>query len=124
MGVSCMRASALWFLEGRLAAASRAHFDEKQSMSTTSIEARSLFPAIAQNSDKHVDQQANDSSAALGEPRLLEILSLSGWRTLLLETVALLALLAALRHWIFGFTQIPGVPHPYWLPVLLAASQY
>jgi hypothetical protein len=58
------------------------------------------------------------------EPGLLEMLSLSGWRKLTLETLALLALMAFLRHWFFGVTQTPGMPHPYWLPVLLASNQY
>src|SRR3954469_19623705 len=93
-------------------------------MSTTSTEARSLFPAIAQDGEKNAGQEVSDFCATPAEPRLLEILSLSNWRTLLLETAALLALLAALRHWFFEPTQIPGMPHPYWLPVLLASSQY
>ncbi len=58
------------------------------------------------------------------EPGLLEMLSLSGWRRLTLEILLLLAAIAALRHWFFDAIEIPGMPHPYWLPVLLASSQY
>ena len=52
------------------------------------------------------------------------MLSLSGWRKLVLETLALLVLMAALRHGVFGINQVTGMPHPYWFPVLLASSQY
>ena len=93
-------------------------------MSTTSIGGRFVFPAIARARGKHTGQEPGDGCGARREPGLLEILSLSGWRMLTLETLSLLVLIAALRHWYFGFTQIPGLPHPYWIPVLLASSQY
>ncbi len=65
-----------------------------------------------------------DHRAARQEPRLVEILALTHWRKSLAETVPLLALATLLQRWLGGLDAIPGVPHPYWLPVLLAASQY
>jgi hypothetical protein len=93
-------------------------------MSTTSIEGRFVYPAIPRDCDKCAGYRVSDRCAERAEPGLLTILSLSNWRSLILETLALLALMAALRHWFFGIIQIPGMPHPYWLPVLLASSHY
>jgi hypothetical protein len=95
---------------------------EKRSMSTTSIEGRFVYPAIPRDCDKGCE--VSDCRAERTEPGLLAILSLSSWRMLILETLVLLALMAALRHWFFDVIQIPGMPHPYWLPVLLASSHY
>jgi len=93
-------------------------------MSTTSIEGRFVFPAIPRDCDKSPGYGGSDRRVARTEPGLLAILSLSSWRMLMLETLVLLALMAALRHWFSGVIQIPGMPHPYWLPVLLASSHY
>jgi hypothetical protein len=93
-------------------------------MSTTSIEGRFVFPAIPRDCDKGAGYGVNDRCAKSTEPGLLAILSLSSWRMLILETLALLALMAAMRHWFSGVVQIPGMPHPYWIPVLLASSHY
>lgn len=35
-----------------------------------------------------------------------------------------LGLIAVFRHWLGGTAEIAGMPHPYWLPVLLASAQY
>lgn len=83
---------------------------------------RYVYPAIPRDCDEGADFV--DRCAERKEPGLLAILSLSSWRSLILETLALLALMAALRHWFLGDIQIPGMPHPYWLPVLLASSHY
>lgn len=93
-------------------------------MSTTSIEGRFVYPAIPRACEKGAGYGAGDRREERTQPGLLAILSLSSWRALILETVALLVLMAALRHWVFDVIQIPGMPHPYWLLVLLASSHY
>jgi hypothetical protein len=40
------------------------------------------------------------------------------------ETLVFLAVITVLQRWVFGAAEIPGLPHPYWLPVLLASCQY
>ena len=62
--------------------------------------------------------------AAEDEFGLLEILSLSNWRRLTLETLAILAAAALFRFCFPHISEIPGLPHPYWVPVLLISSQY
>jgi hypothetical protein len=62
--------------------------------------------------------------AADQEPGLVELLSLTSWRKLILETVVLLVLTTLLQRWFFGPNGVAGMPHPYWLAVLLASSQY
>jgi len=93
-------------------------------MSTTSIEDRFVLPAVPRDCEVGAGYGPKDHCAAGGEPRLLEMLSLSHWQRLTLETLAFLASIAALKHRSFGITEIPGMPHPYWLVVLLASSQY
>jgi hypothetical protein len=58
------------------------------------------------------------------ESGVLEFLSLSRWRHLTLETLALLLGLAALRHWFSVGDGLSGMPHPYWFAVLAVSSQY
>jgi hypothetical protein len=93
-------------------------------MSTTSIEGKFVLPAIPRDCDKGAGYGVSNGCAERTEPGLLAILSLSSWRMLILETLALLALMAAMRHWFSGVVEIPGMPHPYWIPVLLASSHY
>lgn len=93
-------------------------------MSTTSIEDSFGPPASLRNCDDAADRGRGSGGAADGEPELLEVLSLAGWPRLLLETLLFLALISILQHWFVGFTAVPGIPHPFWLPVLLASSQY
>jgi hypothetical protein len=69
-------------------------------------------------------EQRDVRTAAEKEPGLLDMLSLSSWRKLTLETLAILAAIAAFKHLLPRVAEIPGLPHPYWLPVLLASSQY
>jgi hypothetical protein len=92
-------------------------------MSTTWFENRSVFPAIPRDGDES-GHRSTDRGATDGEPSLLEMLSLSGWRGLALETLGLLSAIAALRHWFFADAELTGILHPYWLVVLLASSQY
>ena len=53
-----------------------------------------------------------------------ETTSPAGWRRQLLETVTFLGVIAFAQHRLGGGAEIPGLPHPYWLPVLLASCQY
>jgi len=97
-------------------------------MSTTSIDEDSAFPVASPDHGegaRHASHhKLRDSRAGDAEPGLLEMLSLSSWRTLALETAGLFVAIAALKHWFFGGAEIPGMPHPYWLVVILASSQY
>lgn len=93
-------------------------------MSTTSIKDRFVVSAFPRDCDEVAGYTTSDRCAAHREPQLLEMLSLADWRKLILETFAFLALITVLQRWFFGLTEIPGMPHPFWLPVLLASSQY
>jgi hypothetical protein len=68
--------------------------------------------------------KTRDGGVAHREVPLLEILSLTEWRRLLLETFLMLGLIMALQHWLSGTVDVPGLPHPYWLPVLLVCCQH
>src|SRR4051812_44175999 len=95
---------------------------ENQSMSTTSIRNGFVVGAVPR------DGRDAGTSIAEGadhpEPQLLEMLSLAGWRKLVLETFVMLAVTTVLQRWLFGVAEFPGLPHPYWFPVLLASCQY
>jgi hypothetical protein len=93
-------------------------------MSTTPIKSGPVVPAFPRDCREAGGYTASDSSVALREPPLFEMLSLAVWRKRVLETFAFLAVIAILQHWLFGVAEIPGLPHPYWLPVLLASCQY
>jgi hypothetical protein len=93
-------------------------------MSTTSIKSSFAVPAFTRESSEAADYRANAGGAADQEPRLLELLALAEWRKLLLETFVLLAVITVLQRWLFGASGMPGLPHPYCLPVLLASCQY
>jgi hypothetical protein len=93
-------------------------------MSTTSIKDGFLIPASTRDCREDGGYGASDGGAAHRELPLLEIFSLAGWRKLLFETSAFLAVIVVLHRWLFGAAEIPGLPHPYWLPVLLASCQY
>jgi K+-sensing histidine kinase KdpD len=93
-------------------------------MSTTSIKNGFVVPAVPRDCREAGGDRASDGGAAHREPPLLEMLSLAGWRKLVLETFVFLAVITVIQRWLFGVTEIPGLPHPYWLPVLLASCQY
>src|SRR3981081_1398444 len=93
-------------------------------MSTTPIKSGPVVPAFPRDCREAGGYTASDSSVALREPPLFEMLSLAVWRKRVMETFAFLAVIAILQHWLFGVAEIPGLPHPYWLPVLLASCQY
>lgn len=55
---------------------------------------------------------------------LAEMLSIADWRSFLPETVGLLALMSlALVLYPAAFAAL-GMPHPYWVPILLMSCQY
>lgn len=93
-------------------------------MSTTSIKSGFVVQTFSRDCLEAGGNMATDDGAAHREPQLLDMLSLAGWRKPVLETFALLAVIAVLQRWVFGAAEIPGLPHPYWLPVLLASCQY
>jgi hypothetical protein len=76
------------------------------------------------NSDGALNYVADDVEVVPQGGVLRRLTSLAGWQRQILETFVFLAMIAALqRHW-SGAEEIPGLPHPYWLPVLLASCQY
>jgi hypothetical protein len=93
-----------------------------QGMSTTSIKGGLLIPAL-----QGIPPEVEDSRAGAGslhrEQSLLEMFALTSWRRLLIETFTFLAVIVILQRWL-GAAEIHGLPHPFWLPVLLASCQY
>jgi hypothetical protein len=97
---------------------------ENRSMSSTSIKNGFVDPAFPRDCREAGGYRASDGGAAHREPPLLEILSLAVWGKRVLETLAFLAVITVLQRSLFGVAEFPGLPHPYWLPVLLASCQY
>ena len=59
------------------------------------------------------------------QPTLLELMSLTDWTRFVPETLGLLIVIALLRGAIGeAFTAPEGMPHPFWIPVLLMSAQY
>lgn len=92
-------------------------------MSSTSIKSDLAVPASVRNRAEDRSVKTGDGGVPHRELPLLEILSLKEWRRLLLETFSMLGVITALQHWL-GTVDVLGLPHPYWLPVLLASCQY
>jgi hypothetical protein len=93
-------------------------------MSSTSIKGDLAVPASVKNRAEDRRTRIGGGGVPHRELPLLEILSLTEWRRLLLETFLMLGVITALQHWLFGTVGVPGLPHPYWLPILLASCQY
>ncbi|MBR1123211.1 hypothetical protein JQ628_16920 [Bradyrhizobium lablabi] len=93
-------------------------------MSSTSIKGDLAVPAPASNRREDRSAKTGDDGVAHRDLPLLEILLLTEWRRLFLETFFMLGLITAFQHWLFGTADVLGLPHPYWLPVLLASCQY
>ena len=93
-------------------------------MSTTSIKNDFVVPALPRRAHEAGGYSAEDGDVARQGRSLLEVLLLAGWRRQILETLVFLAVIAVLQRRLFGAAEIPGLPHPYWLPVLLASCQY
>jgi hypothetical protein len=109
---------------GRSHVVGRALSGENRSMSTTSIRNGFVVRTFARDCLEAGDNIASDGDGAHLKPQLLDMLSLAVWRKPVLETFAFLAVIKVLQRWVFGAAAIPGLPHPYWLPVLLASCQY
>src|SRR5271165_5849759 len=93
-------------------------------MSATSIKGAFIIPAPSRESGRAEDYSAVDREAAPRARFLRQILTFAGWRTQALEAFLLLAVIAGAQRYLGGLGEIPGLPHPYWLPVLLASCQY
>jgi len=93
-------------------------------MSSTSIKGGFVEPALSRYAQTAEGYTDDDSIAARRGRSLLETLSLVGWPRQVLETLFFLGVIAVSQRRLFGVAEIPGLPHPYWLPVLLASCQY
>jgi hypothetical protein len=59
------------------------------------------------------------------ERSLAEMMSVSDWRSFVPESIGLLVVISLVRAAIGSGPSVPGgMPHPYWIPVLLMSSQY
>ena len=90
-------------------------------MSATSVKMVEALPQGALAADPRSPQTDSRPKAAGNWRKLFAV---TGWRRQVVETVLILAFVAMLQRSVFGFGEIPGFPHPYWIPVLLASSQY
>jgi hypothetical protein len=93
-------------------------------MSTNPIKNGLMVPAFPRDYSEAGAYGTSDGGAANTEPPLLEMISLAVWPKRILETLVFLAVITVLQRWLFGTAEILGLPHPYWLPVLLASCQY
>jgi hypothetical protein len=93
-------------------------------MSTTPMKNGLMVPAFSREYREAGAYGTSDGGAAPAEQPLLEMISLAVWRKRVLETLVFLAVITVLQRWLFGTAEIAGLPHPYWLPVLLASCQY
>jgi hypothetical protein len=93
-------------------------------MSTPSIKNGYVVPALPLDSHQAGAYRAGNGGAPPRGRSLLQMLSLAGWRRQVLETLVFLAVIVVSQRCLFGAAEIPGLPHPYWLPVLLASCQY
>ena len=93
-------------------------------MSAASVHKGLVAPELPGNSYDAHNYVANDGGVARRAWSPSQLISLTGWRRQLLETFVFLALIVVLQRRWAGVEEIPGLPHPYWLPVLLASCQY
>lgn len=93
-------------------------------MSTTSIKSELGIPASVRGGLESTRQAVGERVEAQREPSVPEMLLLANWRNCLLEVVALLAAISFVQQWLFSIDSPRGLPHPYWIPVLLASCQY
>ena len=93
-------------------------------MSAASVHKGFVAPALSENSYDAHNYVANDGGVARRLWFPSRLIALAGWRRQLLETLAFLAVIVVLQRRWSGVEEIPGLPHPYWLPVLLASCQY
>jgi hypothetical protein len=93
-------------------------------MSAASVHKGFVAPDLTGNSYDAPNYVANDDGIAPRAWLPSRLIALTGWRRQLLETLVFLAVIVALQRRWSGVEEIPGLPHPYWLPVLLASCQY
>jgi hypothetical protein len=93
-------------------------------MSATSVKNEFVIPTVGRSSDGFENYLGEARAVERRGLRLREMLSLAGWRIQALESIVLLVLIAAIRRIFVGDVDIPGLPHPYWIPVLLGSCQY
>jgi hypothetical protein len=91
-------------------------------MSTTSL--KSGFLVQEPPHGRSEDRIGMSGEATQWKPRVGGSFSFPGWRRQLFETFVLLAAVTVLQRWFFSAAGVPGLPHPYLLPVLLVSSQY
>ena len=94
-----------------------------QKMSATSVKNDFMIPTIA-GSGELASYLPEDRTGGSRARSLSRMLSLAGWRTQALESFVFLAVIAAIRPHVAGDAVLPGLPHPFWIPVLLASCQY
>ena len=97
---------------------------ESWTMSATSIKNELGIPASVRGSLETVRHAIGDRVEVQREPSVPEMLLLANWRNCLLEIVALLVVISFAQQWLFSLDHARELPHPYWIPVLLASSQY
>ncbi|MEH2527000.1 MULTISPECIES: hypothetical protein [unclassified Bradyrhizobium] len=90
-------------------------------MSTTSIKDDFGVRALSPDYGGAGGNQGS-KDAAYREPKLLQ--AFIEWRKPALEGLVLFAMITALQRGVVGIDRVAGLPHPYWLPVLLASCQY
>jgi K+-sensing histidine kinase KdpD len=93
-------------------------------MSTMSVNEDLVVRGLPRTSGEADADRADDAGAARRRRSLLKMHSLAGWRRQAAETLVFLAVIAVLQRQLFGSAEVLGLPHPYWLPVLLASCQY
>ena len=93
-------------------------------MSAASVNKGLVAPELPGSSYDAHNYMANDGGIARQAWLPRRLIALTGWRRQLLETFAFLAVIVVLQRRWSGVEEIPGLPHPYWLPVLLASCQY
>jgi len=91
-------------------------------MSITSIKNRFVVTAFSRDCPEAGGNGAIDDGSSHREPQVRE--ALAGWPRRAVEAFVFLAVIMVLQRWLGGVAEIPGLPHPYWLPVLLASCQY
>ena len=93
-------------------------------MSAASVNKGLVAPELSGNSYDAHNYVANGGGFARRARLPSRLISLTGWRRQILETFVFLAMIAVFQRQWSGVEEIPGLPHPYWLPVLLASCQY
>jgi hypothetical protein len=93
-------------------------------MSTMSVNEDLVVRGLPRTSGEADADGADDTGTARRRRSYLKMHSLAGWRRQAAETLVFLAVIAVLQRHLFGSAEVLGLPHPYWLPVLLASCQY